>query len=85
MTFQNTVIDARELWRFPNETSTMWRTNETFIVPRGNYYARILGRTDSETDFAIYAFPAFESVAVPSMFLVIDSMFCYCTFHSNFY
>ena len=70
MTFQNTVTDAKELWRFPNETSTTWRTNETFIVPRGNYYARILGRTDSETNFAIYAFPAFESVAEPGRFLV---------------
>ena len=70
MNFQNTVINAKELWRFPNESSTMWRTNETFIVPRGNYYARILGRTDSETDFAIYAFPAFESIAEPSRFLV---------------
>lgn len=68
--FQNSVAAAYDLIRFPNETSTMWRSKQQFVVPSGNYYARILGRTRIGTDFAIYAFPAFESVAEPSRFLL---------------
>ena len=70
MTFVNTVKLALELVQFPNETSTMWRTMNEIIIPSGNYYARVLGRTDGDIDFAIYAFPAFESVSEPSRFSV---------------
>ena len=70
VTFVNTVKLALDLVQFPNESSTMWRTINETIIPRGNYYARILGRTFSNMDFAIYAFPAFESIAEPGRSIV---------------
>lgn len=85
VTYQNSVAVSYDLYRFPNETSTMWRTNETFVVPGGNYYGRILGRTSSGTDFGIYAFPAFESLAEPSRYsLNVCGIICNI-FYSNFY
>jgi len=63
VTYQNTVRLAKVLERFP-ENSTMWRS-ELFLIPSGDYYARVLGRTSSGMNFAIYTFPAFTSVAEP--------------------
>jgi len=71
-TFQNTVLDARVLEPFSTDNSTKWRS-APFVIPRGNYYARVLGRTYSGMDFAIYAFPAFESVAEPR-----ECVYCLC-------
>jgi len=73
--FENSVANSSDLYQSSNTTT--WKSNTT-IIPRGNYYARILGNTISGTDFAIYAFPAFESVAEPSRFSLIIVVIIFC-------